>query len=426
MAAPHVSGLAQLVIDAIIQKEGSWSWSKENALRVKHLITMGTWEVNAGESFDGDGDSISQNPNLDRVGRDKTEGYGMVRADAVIQAIMNITENQFTNVQYYLDRRAGSHAKDPKVLLFSLNATVGTNYTFILSVPTTGDFDLIIYNNSYDPNSGTPRVFINSTSNGYGIDESLVFIPTEDDIYYWSVRAAQGYGVGNISMVRSDNSPPNTPINPSPINGTSGVDTSPTLRVNVSDPDGDSLRVSFYNALDDNLIGVVPGVSNGSTASIVWSNLTEGISYSWYVGIEDAIIKINSSIWSFVTFLDLPIWEQTPVNQVIENDKSFIYDVNASDLSGISHYWINDTLNFTIDNNGVITNATILVIGKFWLEIQAHDPFGNNISAVISITVQRAEPDPSEREISGYSNWFIIGIISVVSVLSIKRRKKRG
>ncbi len=118
MSAPHVSGLAQLVIDAIIQKEGNWIWSKANALRVKHLITMGTWEVNAGETIDWDEDGIPQNPNLNRTGRDNTEGYGMVRADAVIQAITHPTENQFSNVPYYLDRRASSHAKDPKVLLF--------------------------------------------------------------------------------------------------------------------------------------------------------------------------------------------------------------------------------------------------------------------------------------------------------------------
>ena len=422
MAAPHVSGLAQLVIDAIVQKEGNWSWSEANALRVKHLITMGTWEVNAGETYNGDGDNTPQDPSLDRIGRDKTEGYGMVRADAVIQAVTHPTENQFSNVPYYLDRRAGSHAKDPKVLLFSLNATVGINYTFTLSVPATGDFDLIIYDTDYNTSSGTPIVFISSINNGTGVNESLVFIPTKNDVYYWSVRAAQGYGVVNVSMVRSDNSPPNAPTDPSPTNGTSGVGTSPTLRVNVSDPDGDLLKVSFYNGLDDSLIGAVSGVYSGGTASIIWSDLTEGISYNWSVVIEDVAVKTNSSLWSFTTFLDIPIWEQTPMNQIIEINIPFIYDVNASDLSGISQYWLNDTSYFVIDNNGIITNTTILPIGKFWLEIRAYDPSTNYAWAVISITVQST----SKPEISGYNIWFIFGVIYVFSVLLIKKRKKTG
>ncbi len=422
MAAPHVSGLAQLVIDAIVQKEGNWSWSEANALRVKHLITMGTWEVNAGETYNGDGDNTPQDPSLDRIGRDKTEGYGMVRADAVIQAVTHPTENQFSNVPYYLDRRAGSHGKDPKVLLFSLNATVGINYTFTLSVPATGDFDLIIYDTDYNTSSGTPIVFISSINSGTGVNESLVFIPTKNDVYYWSVRAAQGYGVVNVSMVRSDNSPPKAPTDPSPTNGTSGVGTSPTLRVNVSDPDGDLLKVSFYNGLDDSLIGAVSGVYSGGTASIIWPDLTEDISYNWSVVIEDVAVKTNSSLWSFTTFLDIPIWEQTPMNQIIEINIPFIYNVNASDLSGISQYWLNDTLYFGIDNNGVIINTTILPVGKFWLEIRAYDPSTNYAWAVISITVQST----SKPEISGYNIWFIFGVISVFSVLLIKKRKKTG
>ncbi|MFX0063582.1 MAG: S8 family serine peptidase, partial [Candidatus Hermodarchaeota archaeon] len=55
MSAPHVSGLVQLAIDAIVQTEGNWIWSQANALRIKQLICMGTWEVQAGETADWDG-----------------------------------------------------------------------------------------------------------------------------------------------------------------------------------------------------------------------------------------------------------------------------------------------------------------------------------------------------------------------------------
>ncbi|MCP4764315.1 MAG: S8 family serine peptidase, partial [archaeon] len=54
MSCPHIAGIAQLAVDAIIKTDGSsWTWSEQNALKVKQLICMGTWELNQTESFDG-------------------------------------------------------------------------------------------------------------------------------------------------------------------------------------------------------------------------------------------------------------------------------------------------------------------------------------------------------------------------------------
>ncbi|MCD6478025.1 MAG: PKD domain-containing protein, partial [Candidatus Aenigmarchaeota archaeon] len=107
--------------------------------------------------------------------------------------------------------------------------------------------------------------------------------------YNIKVKAEDLYGVQSdwssvhqILIVYSLNNPPNKPINPSPSNGATGISTSPTLSVSVSDPDGDSMDVSFYDASDDSLIGTDSGVSSGSTASITWSDLSEGTTYSWY------------------------------------------------------------------------------------------------------------------------------------------------
>ena len=84
---------------------------------------------------------------------------------------------------------------------------------------------------------------------------------------------------------------------------------------------------------------------------------------------------------------DTPIWDQTPTDQIIEYGEYFSYDVNASDIFGIDHYWINDTSNFYINTEGLIRNITILNVGEYWLEIRAYDPSDNFISAEIKITV---------------------------------------
>ncbi len=87
-----------------------------------------------------------------------------------------------------------------------------------------------------------------------------------------------------------------------------------------------------------------------------------------------------------------PIWIELPTDQFIEFSTLFSYDVNASDPSGIDTYWLNDTIHFQIDGNGVISNNSFLLVGEYWLEIRAYDQFGNNISDIIKITVEDTTP----------------------------------
>ncbi|MGC9308868.1 MAG: S8 family serine peptidase, partial [Thermoplasmatota archaeon] len=97
------------------------------------------------------------------------------------------------------------------------------------------------------------------------------------------------------------NSAPDAPTNPSPSDGATGVSTSPTLSVDVSDPDGDSMDVSFYDASDDSLIGTDTGVASGGTASVTWSGLSYSTTYSWYTVADDGSATTTSSTWQFTT-----------------------------------------------------------------------------------------------------------------------------
>lgn len=85
---------------------------------------------------------------------------------------------------------------------------------------------------------------------------------------------------------------------------------------------------------------------------------------------------------------DAPIWDQTPKDQIIEYGEYFSYDINASDISGIDYYWINDTSIFFINTEGLIVSITTLNLGQYWVEIRAYDPFDNFISTEIKITVK--------------------------------------
>jgi PKD repeat protein len=88
----------------------------------------------------------------------------------------------------------------------------------------------------------------------------------------------------------------------SPSDGsTVGGTTSASLQVSVSDPDGDPMDISFYNANGDILIGTVSGISSGATASKTWSGLSAGTTYSWYAAAYDGEYSTSSATWSFTT-----------------------------------------------------------------------------------------------------------------------------
>ncbi|MFX0063583.1 MAG: Ig-like domain-containing protein, partial [Candidatus Hermodarchaeota archaeon] len=359
---------------------------------------------------------ISQNPPLNRVGPDVVEGYGMVRADAVIQAITHPTTSEFTNQVYDLDRRNDSYALKQKVLLFGFDAQVGQAFNFSLDVPATGDFDLIIYDDDYSFSTGRPIVEMSSLTSGLDVDESLLFIPTEAGTYYWSIRAVEGYGSASVSL---DILSAPTFLNPTPSDGSTGVSINPSLSLTVSDPDGDLMNVSFYNASDDSSIGNDTNVPSDDTASITWLGLVEGTSYSWYVKINDGILMTKSGSFSFTTLSDNPTWDETPTNQAVEVNDDFRYDLNASDTSGIASWWINDTVSFSIDSNGVIRDKGTLEIGDYWLEVRVYDPYDNYLSATFKVNVFIGIPTP------GFLlEYLISGLVVIALVLIVKRRQK--
>ncbi|MGB5910805.1 MAG: hypothetical protein WBH31_06380, partial [Promethearchaeia archaeon] len=83
-----------------------------------------------------------------------------------------------------------------------------------------------------------------------------------------------------------------------------------------------------------------------------------------------------------------PIWDEIPTDQLLEYDEAFNYDLNASDAEGIDNWWLNDTIYFDIDGNGVITNKNLVPIGEYWLEVNVNDTYGNTLTDNFKVTVQ--------------------------------------
>lgn len=131
---------------------------------------------------------------------------------------------------------------------------------------------------------------------------------------------------------------------------------------------------------------------SGSTACITNNtNLLPGI-YALNVTVFDLKGNELSAIFTVTVEPQMqdttsPIWIVAPINEVLEDGDSFEQRLGAWDFSGVDYWWLNDTTHFTIDEQGVIRNATVLEPGVYRLEVRVYDPFDNYCTATLIITV---------------------------------------
>jgi len=101
-----------------------------------------------------------------------------------------------------------------------------------------------------------------------------------------------------------------------------------------------------------------------------------------------AMNAVNDSVIITATDTTSPEWGTTPSDQTIELGFNVQYQLLAIDNDRIDHYWINDTITFSIDSTGIIRNVISLDIGRYGLQVEAYDTSGYNCTAEITIFVQ--------------------------------------
>jgi subtilisin family serine protease len=168
-SAPFVAGCAALVIEAMEKKGTVWDY-QSHALPafVKMVLCATATETNQRR------ENGKFNPTLQRaepgpdgfpVGKDPYEGYGMINPDAAVEAV-------------YLDYQWGSIAKamlgskntDRRAWARRVSFKAGHTYEIDLDWPSTGDFDLYLYDVETDE-YGTPRLIAESA--GEDIEEII-------------------------------------------------------------------------------------------------------------------------------------------------------------------------------------------------------------------------------------------------------------
>ena len=172
-----------------------------------------------------------------------------------------------------------------------------------------GDDDVYCYNIYRSENEIGPwneTTYIDSVPAGTGsyIDDYKGEI---DGIGWWYVVRAEDLP-GNEEMNTNaapeypqSNIPPETPSLPLPSNAATNVDIDTILSVHVSDLNGDSLDVHFYDSSGPALIGTDFGVPSGTNATVTWNGRSELTTYNWYAVADDGEYTTQSPTWSFTT-----------------------------------------------------------------------------------------------------------------------------
>jgi subtilisin family serine protease len=203
MAAPFVAGLVQLVVDAIIQEEGSYTYSWETAKRIKQIICMSASEVRnieggiatGGETYDGDGDAISQDPQLQRDAKDYVEGWGVISVEAAIQAVTEWFTVGTPEVMTLSGRQYGTHTAIRKV-----NLEKDKIYQLYGDFNIAGFTDADLFIMDSDPNMYGDPVILAKCILGMVTDESTIFSVPLDDTYYLVVKWVDGVYDGTVGV----------------------------------------------------------------------------------------------------------------------------------------------------------------------------------------------------------------------------------
>ncbi len=156
--------------------------------------------------------------------------------------------------------------------------------------------------------SGAPHVWFNITQTQWA--NSNISIYRNDTIYDNITADASGHIAYNYSGGWSEhwfefipgNIAPDKPTIVTPANGATGTSTNPTLRVMATDfNDADLLNVTFYAQGGAQIGSTQTGITNGSTASVVWSGRSYSTTYYWYAVADDGNASTQSDTWNFRT-----------------------------------------------------------------------------------------------------------------------------
>lgn len=197
-SAPFISGCAALIIQALEDHGLQWNFSSsQQPMLVKALLCATASESN----INRENNSATLSPSLQRAtsvaggysGKDIYEGYGMVNADAAVDAA-TLTYTNGTIATATL----GPSATDPRVWARKVYLPPGHTFTAFLTNPPTADFDLYLYS-AMPSTYGNPWLLASSTQAGNGINEMINYAGAIEGDLILVVKRVSGYGAFTLT-----------------------------------------------------------------------------------------------------------------------------------------------------------------------------------------------------------------------------------
>ncbi|MEN6334370.1 MAG: S8 family serine peptidase [Phycisphaerales bacterium] len=200
-SAPFVSGCAALIIDAMKSKGIAWKFgSADHPRYIKMLLCATASETNTTR------ESKQFNPTLSRAaagpegfpaGKDQHEGYGIINADAAVEAVC-----QTYAVGSTVTADLGGNASAKRVWARTVELKTGVDIDLSLAVPDGADFDLYLYS-SVPSNTGAPVILRSSTAANAGDDETLQYTPTASAKALLVVKRVSGAGTFTLKSIQA-------------------------------------------------------------------------------------------------------------------------------------------------------------------------------------------------------------------------------
>ncbi|MFC2032785.1 Ig-like domain-containing protein [Chloroflexota bacterium] len=178
--------------------------------------------------------------------------------------------------------------------------------------------------------------------------------------------------IDHMYIIGSSTPPPNNapeqPSVPDPADGDEGVNLNPDLSVDVNDPDGDTMDVTFYDAATGGIIETDYGVPSGSRALVEWSDLEANTTYGWYAVADDGINTNTSDTWIFTTG-DEP-----------QGGDMYVWDISWA--SAGKNLKSDVTIRWDSDREGDPELSDELVVGATVTYVLIHQPTGEHIEYI--------------------------------------------
>jgi hypothetical protein len=350
MAAPHVAGLAALVAQAL----GEWNWTLADALKVKMLISMTSFEVQNGE-----GTNV---PTLNRGDKDSKEGYGRVSADATVEA---------ATMSYTVGTTAsdtlGSTPSSKKVWARRILLSANNTYEFKLSPPSSGDYDLYLYNKTPDT-YGQPLVLRKSINASNGGQESFQYTAPYTGTYYIAVKWVNGNGTFNLSSSLKPHDVAVLSVSPSANQAYAGNLVNITVVVKNEGAFNETFGVAAYYNTTQIQLETVANLTPNATQTVTFTWNTTGVSPGNYSIGATAIPLLHETDLSNNSLND------GAINIKIPGDTNSDGIVNVLDASAVSAHWypgppegpLGYDVDFDINKDGAINVLDAGIVSAYW------------------------------------------------------------